>query len=138
MIFVRLILQFLYKRIVVFIKCRLSIVLSVSLFPHYSLFLLLWKFFMVNAGFKSIVPGLYSSVTHLNSEENNIIFHPAANSIFCKDSKAKLGWYWLKYKILEPRVRLAITPIHYCLSKQSWPILYSSLLNKMGQFFLDT
>ena len=26
----------------------------------------------------------------------------------------------------------------YCMSKEKWPILYSKLLHKMGQYFLDT
>ena len=25
----------------------------------------------------------------------------------------------------------------YCMSKKSWPILYSNLINKMGHYFLD-
>ena len=29
------------------------------------------------------------------------------------------------------------SPIVYCLSKKSWPILYSKLLYKLGQDFLD-
>ena len=30
-----------------------------------------------------------------------------------------------------------LTLCNYCVSKKSWPILYSKLLYKMGQYFLD-
>ena len=50
--------------------------------------------------------------------------------------KAKQGDIWIE-NIDKSYMKNLEDYIYYCMSKKSWPILYSKLLYKMGQDFLD-
>ena len=59
---------------------------------------------------------------------------------FWRLSVANFVCIWVSYLHLEyrfPRFKGVLLVLKYCMSKKSWTILYSYLLYKLGQDFLD-
>ena len=62
----------------------------------------------------------------------SFVFCVSANSIL-KAASQNFLFLFAKFQVFGARVLAAAL---YCLSKKSWPIFYSNLLNEMGQGFL--